>query len=388
MFVARHKTPTCYELVGVLIMKISNIKIGKRFRKDLGDLTSLKNSIKDIGLLQPIVVDEKNNLIAGYRRLLAHQKLGLKDIKVNVVKIENALQGEYDENTIRKNFSPTESVDILRALESYQGKKGLPPNLGRREKAVKITGYSKGSLDKAKAVVDFGDKKLIEKMDRTGNIDASYNEIKREKRINEQVEAGKKAKEVPVEFYNEDFNKVKLEKNSVDLIITDPPYPKEFLHCWKELAIYADKVLKPSGFLVAYSGQLHMKEAMELLSTQLEYYWTFCLYLKGSTQIVSARNITCRWKPIFIYQKKPFKKTRVMEDYIISEQREKDGHDWQQSESGAMALIDRFSKPGDVVLDPMMGAGTFPYIAHKMKRKAIGIEIDKKYYFISKSKYD
>ncbi len=45
-------------------MEIEKIKIGNRFRKDTGSLEELKDSIKEIGLLQPIVIDEDNNLIA------------------------------------------------------------------------------------------------------------------------------------------------------------------------------------------------------------------------------------------------------------------------------------------------------------------------------------
>src|SRR3990167_1686778 len=369
-------------------MKVSEIKVKNRFRKDIGDIETLKNSIKEIGLLQAIVIDEDNNLIAGFRRLKAFQELGLKDISVNVVNIKNSLQGEFDENSIRKDFAPSEAVAIWQAMEDKQGLRSDSDGSEKRQKASKLLKLSTDTLSKAKQVIEFGDKKKIDEMDRTGNVNKAYKDIKREKRINEQVELGKKVKETPAKLYNDDFNNVKLEENSVDLIITDPPYPKEYLHCWSELARYAEKVLKPSGFLVAYSGQLHMKEVMDYLSGSLSYYWTFCLYHKGGTQIVSARNITCRWKPIFVYQKEPFKKNRVMEDYIISEQREKDGHEWQQSESGVGELIERFSKAGDTILDPFMGSGTFPYVASKIKRKAIGIELDKKYYLISKAKND
>ena len=40
-------------------LKISTIKVGSRHRKDMGDLTSLADSIKEEGLLQPIGVTEK-----------------------------------------------------------------------------------------------------------------------------------------------------------------------------------------------------------------------------------------------------------------------------------------------------------------------------------------
>lgn len=49
----------------------SSITVGKRFRKDLGDLDRLVQSIADIGLVHPIVITSENKLIAGVRRLEA-----------------------------------------------------------------------------------------------------------------------------------------------------------------------------------------------------------------------------------------------------------------------------------------------------------------------------
>lgn len=54
-------------------LKISDIKVGNRHRKDMGDLTSLADSIKEKGLLQPIGVTEKLELVFGERRRLARK---------------------------------------------------------------------------------------------------------------------------------------------------------------------------------------------------------------------------------------------------------------------------------------------------------------------------
>ncbi|MEM2159746.1 MAG: ParB N-terminal domain-containing protein [Candidatus Nitrosotenuis sp.] len=62
------------------LVPISQIKIGTRLRKDLGDISSLTSSIEQIGLLQPIVLTEDLRLVAGERRLTAVQKLGWKEI--------------------------------------------------------------------------------------------------------------------------------------------------------------------------------------------------------------------------------------------------------------------------------------------------------------------
>jgi len=42
-----------------LEIAISEIKIGKRFRKDLGDIQSLADSMKELELFNPVTIDKK-----------------------------------------------------------------------------------------------------------------------------------------------------------------------------------------------------------------------------------------------------------------------------------------------------------------------------------------
>lgn len=53
------------------LIKLDRIKVGDRLREDLGDVEALARSIRDNGLMQPIVLDDEGNLIAGGRRLTA-----------------------------------------------------------------------------------------------------------------------------------------------------------------------------------------------------------------------------------------------------------------------------------------------------------------------------
>ena len=63
-------------------MKIKDIKIGERFRRKLGNIELLAQSIKEEGLLYPILVDKDGNLIDGQRRLAALKQLGNEETEV------------------------------------------------------------------------------------------------------------------------------------------------------------------------------------------------------------------------------------------------------------------------------------------------------------------
>ena len=55
-------------------MKITEIKIGDRVRKDLGDIDAFAARIERVGLLHPVVVNTNGELIAGYRRIEAFKR--------------------------------------------------------------------------------------------------------------------------------------------------------------------------------------------------------------------------------------------------------------------------------------------------------------------------
>lgn len=92
-------------------IEIRKVKIRKRIRKEIGDVNSLMLSLKTNGLLNPIVIDKKFYLLAGYRRLIAAKKLGWKIINAAMIDANTELKRlniELDENITRKDFTPTE----------------------------------------------------------------------------------------------------------------------------------------------------------------------------------------------------------------------------------------------------------------------------------------
>lgn len=81
-------------------IRIDDIVIGERFRKDLGDLNSLAASIAKIGLLQPILVNSQMVLVCGQRRLVACRSLGWETIPATITDVPPLL-GEWAENMER-----------------------------------------------------------------------------------------------------------------------------------------------------------------------------------------------------------------------------------------------------------------------------------------------
>jgi ParB family chromosome partitioning protein len=100
-----------------MLVQIDDIKTKKRVRKDLGNLEPLKDSMKRYGLLNPITLNGKKELIAGQRRLESAKQLGWTSINAVIVDTRDdvtQLEMELEENTQRREFS---NEELLRGYE-------------------------------------------------------------------------------------------------------------------------------------------------------------------------------------------------------------------------------------------------------------------------------
>ena len=106
-------------------VNIKDIVIKKRARKDEGDLTSLMESLDKIGQLNPIILDSKMELIAGYRRLAAAKKLGWTKISATILEIHDKadkLAIEIDENVHRLAFDDADLAEAYKRLQKLRRK--------------------------------------------------------------------------------------------------------------------------------------------------------------------------------------------------------------------------------------------------------------------------
>ncbi len=106
-----------------MLVKISDIKIKKRIRNDIGDIEQLKESISKYGLFHPIIINNKNELISGFRRLESVKQLGWYEVEVKTVsdlsKIE-LLERELEENIVRKDFTDNELQEAYYRINKLQ----------------------------------------------------------------------------------------------------------------------------------------------------------------------------------------------------------------------------------------------------------------------------
>lgn len=167
-----------------------------------------------------------------------------------------------------------------------------------------------------------------------------------------------------------------LESHSVDLIVTDPPYPKESLPLWSSLGEWSAKLLRPRGLLLAYTGQIYLPEVLERLADHLTYGWTFALMLPGSGARVMGRHIVQAWKPVVAFSTGTWPSGEWADDVLYSPERQKDHLAWQQNAVPAQRLVERYSAPDALILDPFAGTGTFGVAALQARRKFVGVEPD------------
>jgi ParB family transcriptional regulator, chromosome partitioning protein len=97
-----------------MVVNIDDIDIGKRIRKDLGDLRPLMESLRTYGLMNPVVITKDKALIAGHRRLEAARQLGWKNIEARMMDPDSELEMlelEIEENMHRRSLAADELSD-------------------------------------------------------------------------------------------------------------------------------------------------------------------------------------------------------------------------------------------------------------------------------------
>lgn len=169
---------------------------------------------------------------------------------------------------------------------------------------------------------------------------------------------------------------------SIDVILTDPPYPAKFLPLWTDLAMFAKRALTSTGMLVAMSGQANLPDVMVRLGEHLPYRWTIAFLMPGGANVVHARKVHTNWKPVLVYGAND----RRLFDVVRSEKADKEHHEWGQSETGMAELLRLVADPGALICDPFVGGGTTAIVAMAARCSFIGAEIEPAVYATARAR--
>jgi predicted methyltransferase len=166
----------------------------------------------------------------------------------------------------------------------------------------------------------------------------------------------------------------------VDLIFTDPPYDKETVPLYEDMAREAARILRPGGSLICYLGQYATADVCRLVGKHLKFLWPLCCYHEGPGQVMAFWGIRVKWKPMlwFVNGGNRFDTSAVVEDLIVST-KEKSAHPWQQSVVEARYYIEKLTPSGGLVVDPFCGGGTTAVAAKLSGHKWITCELDPEY---------
>jgi len=224
-------------------VKVSDVKVGDRFREELGDIEELAISIGEKGLVQPISIDGKGNLLAGGRRLAAAGIAGLKTVPAITLEVHGELDSreiELIENTLRKDFTWVERANLERRI--YELRKEKDPDWSQRDQA-ELMGGSKGMTSRRLQLAE-----MIEAIPELAEKATEKEAWKAYQQLREDVvtsslmaEDDPKFKEVYKACHNaykigdaiEGMARVKGSRGKVGFVEVDPPYGVD-LHSRKD----------------------------------------------------------------------------------------------------------------------------------------------------------
>jgi N6-adenosine-specific RNA methylase IME4 len=306
-------------------MNIEQIQVGFRYRKDLGDVRALAESIGEVGLLHPVVVTPEGRLIAGQRRLEACRLLGWTEVPVTIVDLYQAARGEAHENFVRKDLLPSEIVALKRAIEPLERREArerqgtradlcLPATVAEcqraysgdaRDKIARYLGVGRTTIERAEAVVDAAEEEpeeyghLVEQMDRSGKVAGAYR----------RLEVLKQAKQL-------DSAPHQLPTGPFRVIVADPPWryesgnglPYPTMDIEEIKAMPVVEIADENAILWLWTTNAHLRVAFDVVEAWGFEYKTLLTWVKdrmGTGEWLRGQTEHCmlgvRGKPAFLH---------------------------------------------------------------------------------------
>ena len=409
---------------------IDKIIVGKRLREGYykTDIHEMVVSMRTFGQLVPLVVrrnsDGTYTLIAGERRLLAAKKLGWKQISVveREADDEEATCLEAVENLHRRNFTWQEEVKALKALHESMAKKAEKENRPwTLEHTAQVVGCSKATVSRDLQLAD--NLEVIPGLSERPTKKSAQNFARRQLDFAVRQYIAKQELDKAMGSYYKlhvgdcvEVMKKELSDESVDLIVTDPPFGIDMhteLTCWKSWKgmIYDDshksyrelmknffqeafRVLRPGRHCYVLCGWEWIFYLMELAES--------CGFVCPGVPGVWVRGVggwrrhmdrLCSNYYQILFAAKPYPETNKWQDmngycdaafYDITRVSSVRRHPAEAPVELFQRFIQLSSVKHEVVLDPFCGSGSCGVAAIYEKRRFIGIDIEPKWIQLTK----
>jgi len=321
------------------------------------------------GVKVPIEFDEEGNVLDGFHRLWICQEhgLGYPSIVRSGMSEEEKIEHAWKLNLARRHLTIEQRRElVLQFRQRGESTRQIAERLGVGATTVRrdLSGAPNGAPDRI-----------------NGKDGKSYSSRKPQYHDKER-KVPELNSQFDVEIRHGDFREVlnDIEPASVKVILTDPPYGKKYLHLWDDLGKFANRVLRPDGALIAYSGQFYLPEVMAMLGRHLQWWWLCGVAHKGPGNLTPlgqpVRKVINRFKPLLVYVRKDgVGLDSVFGDLIEGAGSDKSKHNWQQPVLEAQQILETFCEVGDLVVDPFAGSGAFGEAARGLGLPFVGAEI-------------
>jgi DNA modification methylase len=190
----------------------------------------------------------------------------------------------------------------------------------------------------------------------------------------------------------------RMASNRVDFVLTDPPYVAHYSsrdgrsvpnddNCdWVKPAfqeIY--RVLRWNRFCVSFYG---WHKADKFLAAWREVGFRVIGHLTFIKRYASTeRFLRYQHENAYLLAKgNPQKPARTIPDVLEWKYTGNNLHPTQKPVSVLTPLVESFSNPGDVVLDPFCGSGSTLLAARELNRRFQGIELSKQYFDLAEQR--
>jgi len=388
------------------------------------EFDALKADIKERGVQDRVWVDEDGNVLDGHHRLKCDP-----DAPRRVVKGLTPAEKEafvFKANFVHRNLSPEQKREAKKAMKrvalalraedpkkwtqkriaaalgvaqptvaawQLDGMRNIKPDNAHtpdarvkvpKDEKAKIAARVSDGEEQTQVAADYG----VAQSTVSRIVSAATQEQEAEKA---RKESARQLAALKVDGFHEgDFRDVAfaIPDDSVDLIFTDPPYDRESLPLYGDMAVIAAKKLRPGGSLITYLGQYQIHHVIGFLRPHLRLWWTLAVVHSGDAARMREYGVVVKWKPLlwFVRDTRGDKETFV-DDLVISTQ-EKSAHPWQQSVVEAGYYIGNICPPEGTVFDPFCGGGTTAIACKRLGRNFITCDIDAEALAIAKGRFN